>query len=160
MIASMNLGIFELGLWCNGFAKGIFLYFSCPSVVILSINTRICIHWKWETAQKRWQSVICGSAGFTETDVTRFEWIKQVIIYSFQQRSATAWVAGITLRILLGNWLNGSYYLKNNLIPAETWQVELWSWHRVGGEEGWRRCSGKASICSKSLQCSYFSILL
>lgn len=97
-------------------------HFSCPLFVILNINIRICIHWKQQTAQKRWQSGIHGSAGFTEADFTRFEWIRHIIIYSFQWRNETVWVTGITLKILHWGWLNGRYYLKNKFILGETWQ--------------------------------------
>lgn len=41
--------------------------------LILNINTRICIHSKQQTAQKRRQSGMRGTAGFAEADFTRFE---------------------------------------------------------------------------------------
>lgn len=110
--------------------------FTCPSVVTLNINIRICIHWKQQTAQKRWQSGICGSAGFTEQtspDLSESSTLHYYLQFSVEKWN---WVTGITLEILYWDWLNGRYYLKNKFIPGETWQscnlgIE-WEEKRIG----------------------------
>lgn len=133
--------------------------FSCPLVVVLNINTRICVLWKEQTAQKRWQFEVHKSTGITvdtEAAFCRFGSIKRItLFFSFQWRNEAVWVARITWKTLHWHWLDGRYYMKNKLGPGETWQIELWSWPRMGGERDWGKFNDKASISIKSAKCHY-----
>ena len=159
--AFMDLGIYVLWLlWCSGFAKVVFLYLRLQLSIGCNLEYKYQNLYPLETANCSeemaiWNTWTCRVYWSRLHQI----WVNQahyIIIYSFQWRSETVWVTEITLKMLRWGWLNGRYYLKNKFIPGETWQIELWSWHRVGEEGDWGKFNGRACIYMKSAKYSYY----
>lgn len=133
--------------------------FSCPLVVVLNINIRICIHWKRLRRDGNLKYIdLQGLLKQTSADLGQ----SSTSHYYLVSVEKWIWVAGITWKTLHWHWLNGRYYMKNKLVPGETWQIELWSWPRTGGERDWGKFNDTftASVSIKSAKCCYCRTLL